>query len=509
MKKTIVLIISIFTISFANAQLIVTTATGTTLQQQLIQNMLGGVGTVVSNITYNGSGGAIVWNNIGTFTTGSSPTNLGLTSGLILGTGGVTGSIGPNNSTSTTVNIVPSTPDMSDSDLVALVPGSGLHDAAVLEFDFKLITDTLKVRYIFGSEEYAEYVNSSYNDVFGFFVSGANPSGGTYNKHNIALVPDTTLPISINTINNGYNNAGPCKNCAYYVDNTGGTTIQADGFTTLLTAWCLVVPCQTYHFKIAIADRYDKSLDSWVWLDTSPSSTGSGNLTGASMVCKEESVVYSIPNSSSFTQYIWSLPNGATGSSDSNSIVVNFGNNAQSGIITLSGLSTCGIDTLTSILVTVNPKPPTPTITQTANTLHSSAISGNQWYNAASGIIIGDTTQTLSPTTNGDYFVIVTANGCSSDSSNHFHYVNAGIEENENNNGIKVYPNPVSNELVIEMVGNKEKVSFEIYNSIGQSIYKGNLIEKTIVQTTNFAQGVYIIKLENGKVFEFKKIVKE
>ena len=59
------------------------------------------------------------------------------------------------------------------------------------------------------------------------------------------------------------------------------------------------------------------------------------------------------------------------------------------------------------------------------------------------------------------------------------------------------------------MIGNKEKVSFEIYNSIGLSIYKGNLIEKTTVQTSSFAPGVYIIKLNNGKIFEFKKIVKE
>ena len=87
---------------------------------------------------------------------------------------------------------------------------------------------------------------------------------------------------------------------------------------------------------------------------------------------------------------------------------------------------------------------------------------------------------------------------------------NVGInEQSKNDLKIKVYPNPVSNELIIEMEGNKEKVYFEIFNSIGQSIYKGSLIEKTTVQTTNFAQGVYLIKLNNGKSFEFKKIVKE
>jgi len=72
-----------------------------------------------------------------------------------------------------------------------------------------------------------------------------------------------------------------------------------------------------------------------------------------------------------------------------------------------------------------------------------------------------------------------------------------------------IYPNPVSNELIIEIDGNHEKVNFEILNAIGQVVFKGNLVEKTIVQTSNFATGVYLIKLENGKTFEFKKIIKK
>jgi len=87
---------------------------------------------------------------------------------------------------------------------------------------------------------------------------------------------------------------------------------------------------------------------------------------------------------------------------------------------------------------------------------------------------------------------------------------NLGINE-QSKDGLKfdVYPNPVSNELILVSKGNKDKVYFEIFNSIGQIVFKGNIIEKTIVQTANFSPGVYLIKLENGKIFEFKKIVKE
>jgi hypothetical protein len=77
------------------------------------------------------------------------------------------------------------------------------------------------------------------------------------------------------------------------------------------------------------------------------------------------------------------------------------------------------------------------------------------------------------------------------------------------NDAIMIYPNPVSNELIIEINGNNEKINFYILNAIGQVVFKGNLVEKTTVQTSNFAPGVYLIKLENGKTFEFKKIIKE
>jgi len=83
------------------------------------------------------------------------------------------------------------------------------------------------------------------------------------------------------------------------------------------------------------------------------------------------------------------------------------------------------------------------------------------------------------------------------------------IDENLFNNNLKVYPNPVTNELIIEIEVNTETINFEIYNAIGQAVYKGSLLTKTIVNTNSFATGVYLIKLANGKTLEFKKIMKK
>jgi uncharacterized delta-60 repeat protein len=84
-----------------------------------------------------------------------------------------------------------------------------------------------------------------------------------------------------------------------------------------------------------------------------------------------------------------------------------------------------------------------------------------------------------------------------------------GIETMDENRIAKVYPNPFSNNLNIEIESNNEKHNIEILNAIGQVIYNGNFVEKTTIHTSNFTPGMYLIKLENGKTFEFKKLIKK
>lgn len=85
----------------------------------------------------------------------------------------------------------------------------------------------------------------------------------------------------------------------------------------------------------------------------------------------------------------------------------------------------------------------------------------------------------------------------------------AGINENKANNSINVYPNPVSNELVIELQGSNETTKFEIFNSIGQSVISGSFTDKTMVQVDALLPGIYFIKINNGNISEYKKIIKK
>ncbi len=228
--------------------------TPTALAQALV-----GQGVTVSNVTYTGANRAA-----GTF---SSASNIvGFTSGVVLSTGAVRNVIGPNCDSGITVeNYYP-----GDSDLDTLVNEGNTgetvitNDAAVLEFDFVPTSSTVSFQYVFSSDEYNEYV-FQFNDVFGFFLNG----------NNIALIPGTTTPVSINTVNNGNSTGDPDNppvNPQDFVNNdfqypaAAPLDFEMDGKTIVFTAQATVTPNQTSHIKLAIADAQDYDVDSNVFI---------------------------------------------------------------------------------------------------------------------------------------------------------------------------------------------------------------------------------------------------
>lgn len=231
---------------------------------QLVQDVLLGPGVTVSNINYSGTSNAI-----GRFD--ATGTNLGIAQGIVMTTGTIhnngDGPQGPNNSSGSGVDN-----GMGGySQLSNLIGGTQTYNTAILEFDFVPYSDTVRFKYVFGSEEYPEYVGSTFNDVFAFFISGPGISG----LQNIAKLPNGAV-VAINNVNNGPSNTGPCTNCAYYVYNGDGNNgpyngsnsyIQYDGFTRVLEAVSRVQCGQTYHLVIAIADAGDGILDSGIFLE--------------------------------------------------------------------------------------------------------------------------------------------------------------------------------------------------------------------------------------------------
>lgn len=260
--NTIRIFLLLLFVSFSSGLYAQLSVDGTPTPAQLVQNVLLGSGVTVSNITYTGN-----VNCRGSFN--GTASNIGFASGLLLTTGNLTNAIGPNNTTGASVgNGLPGDPDLD-----IIMSPTVSEDATILEFDFVPLSDTVKFRYVFASEEYMEYVSpfpGGINDAFGFLISGPGISGPySNNAENIAIIPGTTLPVTMFNLNLN-------SNSAYYFDNgdgsgTGtapdGATVQYDGFTVALTAISPVQCGQTYHIKIVIGDGGDTALDSGVFLE--------------------------------------------------------------------------------------------------------------------------------------------------------------------------------------------------------------------------------------------------
>ncbi|MBL0128018.1 MAG: T9SS type A sorting domain-containing protein [Flavobacteriales bacterium] len=241
MKHLSALVLSSLTLG-ASAQLTITDSLSVGTLAQLLE----GLNVSIVNVEVNCAGSAM-----GHF---SGSSELAISEGLLLTTGGADLVAGP---VGDFASGYPGTPGDADLEL-SLGMGSGLtYDACVLEFDCVPLGDTLLFNFSFGSEEYPEFVASDFNDVFAIYLSGP----GFPMPTNVAALPDGT-PVAINNVNAGLNNA-------YFYDNEvgTGTMVTYDGFTTNLTAFAVVSPEETYHFKVAIADVADASFDSGVFLE--------------------------------------------------------------------------------------------------------------------------------------------------------------------------------------------------------------------------------------------------
>ena len=167
----------------------------------------------------------------------------------------------------------------SDPDLKKAGNNATIQDACVIEFDFKPAGDTISFNYIFGSEEYHEWVSPLYADIFGFFLSGPGISGQyTNNGDNIAIVPGTNNAVSIGTVNCGDNDTqcapppGNGPGCEFLRDNsTPGTSsfqqCTMDAYTVPFVADNPVESCEWYHIKLAVGDYQDTQYDTGVFLE--------------------------------------------------------------------------------------------------------------------------------------------------------------------------------------------------------------------------------------------------
>ncbi|MFT4778913.1 MAG: gliding motility-associated-like protein [Flavobacteriales bacterium] len=257
--KRLCLVVAVFSFNYTSAQL---NLDFELTPEEMAQNLVG-VGVEIFNVQVTAADSSYAYYS-------SVGTELGTSEGILLTTGRALNAIGPNDETGLPILDGPdgcgpaSTCDLYDndfpgSDLLTLANG-GLTtwDATTFEFNIVPQGDSLKFGFVFASEEYLEWVGSSFNDVFGFFISG--PGIGV--DVNIALIPGTSDAVAINNVNH-------IDNSDYFIDNQNplGQQIQYDGFTSGLVAEIGdLIACEVYTLKLIIADGSDHIYDSGVFV---------------------------------------------------------------------------------------------------------------------------------------------------------------------------------------------------------------------------------------------------
>ncbi len=252
----------------------------------------------IGSVTFSGDPTAVGYFTNAYFTGFSNP------AGIIMTTGksddaDKTNVCNSSQNASTDNNGVEGDPDLTD------VGGVASHDGCIIEISFRPSADTVRFNYVFASEEYHEYVNGGVNDAFGFFLHGPGVTGPyTNDAANIALIPGTNMPVSINNVNFGSGGwtcegkPGGCTNCVYFNDNSQQTDpafhkMVYDGYTTNLMAKSATEQCEWYTIKLAIGDGGDGLWDSGVLLEKG--SFNPGNVSAvpeSSMPGVADSVLY-------------------------------------------------------------------------------------------------------------------------------------------------------------------------------------------------------------------------
>ena len=238
--------------------------------EDYVNNVLLGNGVQASNITYSGGS-----NQLGMLT--GAEDSFSIATGLVMSSDAAenlgcpdnftqcTGCLGMGNSDPDLLAVANSVPPLIGESFSV----SSVNDVSTLEFDFTASGDSIRFNYAFGSDEYDTWINTQYNDVFAFFLSGPGING-TYSSPaefpdgavNIAVVPDTdpALPITVSSVNSSLNSE-------YYINNQSGQGICINGYTTSFTAEYAVQCGETYHIKLAIADGSDTALESVVVIE--------------------------------------------------------------------------------------------------------------------------------------------------------------------------------------------------------------------------------------------------
>lgn len=259
--KQYFIILCVFVSSLTYSQNVITDS-NTYSAQELIEDILIDSNCITDVVVTNAVGGNFNGpdKSYGYFNANGS--SFPFQEGIVLSTGRLINVQGPN----TSLSDDDANGWGGDEDLEYALNESNTINATILEFNFRAVADQISFRYLFASEEYQEGNSNTcqYSDLFGFLIRKETET--IYD--NIALVPGTTTPVKVTTVHSGIPGACQPINEAYFGGwNDSNAPINFNGQTAVLTATANVIPNETYHVKLVIADEQNYRYDSAVFLE--------------------------------------------------------------------------------------------------------------------------------------------------------------------------------------------------------------------------------------------------
>lgn len=357
-------------------------------------------------------------------------------------------------------------------------------------------TNTAPILGQFSGTNLPSSVTSTGGSMFVEFLSGVSVRGDGWTA-NYTSTQNAIAPVASFSANNTSICPGTCIN---FTDNSTNTpTAWSWSFpgsntptSTVKNPSNICYPnAGTYSVSLTASNSAGgntSTVNNYITVNPLPT-TPSINVTPSANVCQGQTTTLTVSNPCSGCNYTWS-PTFQTGTTIQNTSTATF---------SVSASNNCGQATSNPVSIVVNQLPPTPTITNNSGLLTSSSTTGNQWYFNGSPLS-SQTSQSLSPTQSGDYYVIVTdGNGCSSAQSNTINFTVTSIDNNAKTS-IAIYPNPSTGLLYIQFSESEENILLELFDVEGKKVLKQYLkeINSGQLQSLNIAElpnGIYQLRM--------------
>ena len=298
--------------------------------------------------------------------------------------------------------------------------------------------------------------------------------------------------------------------------STGGVINYGSGTNQIQVSWIITGP-QTVSVNYSDATGCNAATPTVFNATVNSMPNQAGPISGTANVCAgTNGVTYAVAPIPNTLTYMWTLPLDVTivSGMGTNSITVNYGTNGLSGNINVYGNNSCGNGSVSpNFPVAVNPIPVAPVVTNTGTILYSSAPAGNQWY-FEGNLIAGATSQTCdaSLTGTGNYWSVVTLNGCSSDASNHLQIFTTGIDSHASS-AINVYPVPNDGLFTVSIISTSlDPFTITVFSNLGIRIQeikdiRVNVEFYQVIDLRTVLAGIYTVVIRNSSNYVVKKVV--